>query len=244
MTSLTLRNYCIEDVFNYAVKFGISGIEWGISDQHLPLKDKDKAQKILKLSNETKVDTFSLGSYCYMDTIKNCVEAVETASMICAPIIRIWAGKKSPSECTNEYLSSIVDNTIIMADYAKKYNIKLGFEYHHHSLTETPESAIDLIKRVNRNNVGLYWQPKSSLSAQGNLLERNKVLPYCVGNIHIQNYTAAQGYKLLSEIEDNLYSYFSDIKGEKYNVMIEFTRDSSPENLLRDVAALDKIVNH
>lgn len=242
MTSLTLRNYSIEDVIRYVKEAGIDGIEWGVSDGHMPLCDAEKAEAIKALSKENGVEIFSLGSYCYMETREECDRTLETAVLLEAPIIRVWAGKKSPDECDEAYINTIVENTVYMAEQAAKHGIVIGFEYHHNTLTETVDSAIELVKKADSKNAGLYWQPRGELTAEQNITERNAILPYCVGNMHVQNYNAKDGYQMLGNIEDRLKTYFGDIKNKDYRVMIEFVKDGKPENLFEDAETLTKIL--
>ena len=244
MTSLTLRNESISDVVKSAKEAGIEGIEWGVSDTHMKLCDKKSAEEIKKVSSEYAVEIFSLGSYCYMEEKKECDDALETAVLLGAPIIRIWAGKLPPCECDDEYRNKIISNTIYMAEKAKKHNIVLGFEYHPWTLTETADDAIALINDINKDNVGLYWQPSGNILPEENVLDRNKVMPYCVGNMHIQNYSEEIGYQNLSLIEDDLKLFFNDIKNKDYRIMIEFVKDGSVENLFDDARALRKVISN
>lgn len=241
MTSLTLRNESVANVVRYAREAGIAGIEWGVSDGHMPLCDADRAKEIRELSEKNGIAIFSLGSYCNMEEKEDCDKALETAVLLGAPIIRIWAGKKAPADCDDAYRKQIVDNTVYMARKAAAHNIILGFEYHPWTLTETCDEALWLMQSVNQENVGLYWQPQHSLSPEENLRDRNRVLPCCVGNIHIQNYNPADGYQLLSGIADSLKLYFGDIKDENYQVMIEFVKDGSVENLMADADTLRNV---
>ena len=202
------------------------------------LCDEKSAEEIKNSSAKYGVEIFSLGSYCYMESEEECDNSLKTAVLLGAPVIRVWAGKKSPCECAENYRNRIVDNTIYMAEQASKHNIVLGFEYHHHSLTETCDDALALIKSINKDNVGLYWQPQYNISPEENICDRNRVLPYCVGNIHIQNYAPEYGYENLSLIEGNLNRFFGDIRKDDYRVMIEFVKNGSKENLFDDAFVL------
>ena len=242
MTSLTLGNESIVNVIRIAKEAGINGIEWGVSDTHMRLRDEKRAEEIKNVSVKYGIEIFSLGSYCYMESKEECDNTLETAVLLGAPIIRIWAGKKSPCECDTDYKSRIVSNAIYMSEQASKHNIVLGFEYHPNTLTETCDDALSLIKSINKENVGLYWQPQHNLLTEENFRDRNRVLPYCVGHIHIQNYAPEYGYEKLSLIEDNLNRYFGDINKDDYRVMIEFVKDGSTENLFDDVSSLKKVI--
>lgn len=241
MTSNTLKNESIEKVIEYAKQAGLEGIEWGVTENHINIDDPATQEKVKKLSLEENIEVFSLGSYTHMTDRAECDKTLDAAIKMGAPVIRLWAGEKSPHKCSPEDIDLVVKNTIYMAEKAKEHNIKLGFEYHGGSLTETATSAVDLMKRVNCSNVGLYWQPSGGRSVQENLEDRAMVLPYCIGNIHIQNYVPDKGYGLLDEITDRIHQFFDDIKDRDYNIMIEFVKDGTMENLLKDAATLKKI---
>jgi len=241
MTSLTLRNECVADVIRYAKEAGLEGIEWGVSDGHMPLCNAERAREIRELSEKNGIEIFSLGAYCNMEDKEECDKAVETAALLGAPIIRIWAGKKTPADCDETYRKLIIDNTVYMAKKAAEHKIVLGFEYHPWTLTETCDEALQLIERVDQPNVGLYWQPPYNLTPEENMRDRARVLPVCVGNIHIQNYNPTDGYQLLSGMADTLKLYFGDMKDKDYRVMIEFVKDGSVENLMADADTLRSI---
>ena len=243
MTSLTLRDEEPSAVVEHALRAGLSGIEWGVSDKHVVLGDTKRAQMIADLCRDKGIEVFSLGSYCRMDTRDDLEEAVITASALGAPVIRIWAGGKSPLECTEEEIRCVVENTRYMADLAYRDGIVLGFEYHGGSLTETAHDAVALIEHIDRDNVGLYWQSDYTLASCENFDERNIVLPYCIGNMHIQNYSPDTGYGLLEEIKEEILKYYGDIKEKPYNLMIEFVKNSSAENLIRDAVALRSVLD-
>ena len=238
MTSLTLREETVENVIKYAKEAGIQGIEWGVSDLHMPLCDKEQAEKIKKLSKENGIEIFSLGSYCRMLDKEDCEKTVETAALLSAPVIRVWAGKNNREETDEKTIEKIVENTRYMARIAAKKGIRIGFEYHHNTLTEGADNAVNLIKEVNDDNVGLYWQPSGNISCKENLENLNKVKPYLVGNLHVHNHNNTDGYMLLSEINENLKFYYEDLKNSDYNLMIEFVKDSAVENLKKDAKTL------
>ena len=85
MTSLTLKNESVEDVIRIVKEAGLEGIEWGVSDGHMPLCDAERAALIRKLSEENGIEIFSLGSYCYMETKEECDQALETAILLGHP---------------------------------------------------------------------------------------------------------------------------------------------------------------
>lgn len=243
MTSLTFGDRKIEDVIMYAKTADIDGIEWGVGENHVHISDKQIIGKIKKLSAENGLEIFSLGSYCEMYDRDECMLTLETAKMLSAPIIRVWAGSKGTDACGSDEYKTIVENTKYMAERARDCKVKIGFEYHGDTLTDTADGAARLIKNIGMKNVGLYWQPDECISREDNIINFNKVKPYLVGNLHVQNYTPQNGYMMLSEIKDDLQTYYGSIRDGKLNLLIEFVKDAALENLISDANILRKIIN-
>lgn len=240
MTSLTLRKNEIPAVFEFAKEAGIEGIEWGVHENHIKLCDAERIQAVKALSKENNIEIFSLGSYCRMTNMEECEKTLETAKMLGAPIIRLWAGEKASSECSDEYFNMVVKNTKIMAEHAKKAGITLCFEYHPNTITDNENDALRLAKTIGKENVGLYWQPQGNLSYEQNLNAFNTIKPYVLNNIHLNNYSEQNGYGYLEEIKDSLIGYFEYFK-ENYNLLIEFVKDASADSLKKDADTLRKI---
>ena len=240
MTSLTFKKYSVEETMEFAKNAAIDGIEWEVAENHV--SSDENIEKIKKLSAECGIEIFSLGSYCYLDDEAHCTETVETAKKLGAPAIRIWAGRKSPDDVDDEYFAMIVKNTQDMADKAAKYGIVLSFEYHRHSLTETPESAVKLIKAIDRENVKCHWQATNAVSVEENLETLSAVLPYASGIFHAHNYTAENGYMLLEGAKEKLRTYYKDLKDTDYCLLVEFTKDGAPESFYSDIKTLKEIL--
>ena len=66
MTSLTLRDKSIENVFECAKKAELDGIEWGVSEKHVSLDNDAQIDKIKEESRKNGIEIFSIGSYCRM----------------------------------------------------------------------------------------------------------------------------------------------------------------------------------
>ena len=95
MTSFTLRDKNIEEVFECAKKAGLDGIEWGVGE-HISLEDESFSDKVKELSKLYGIEIFSLGSYCDMTDRDDCDRVLGAAFRLGAPVIRLWAGRKSP----------------------------------------------------------------------------------------------------------------------------------------------------
>ena len=239
MTSLTFRAKNIEETVEIAKRAGVECIEWGVSDGHVG--SDENIGKIKKLSKDAGIEICSLGSYCYLEDEAHCIETVEIAAKLSAPVIRVWAGKKSPFECDEEYFNLLVSNTQKMADAAAEHGIVISFEYHHHSLTETAESAIKFIKAIGRDNVKTHWQP-SGASVEDNKAALKAVAPCLSGIFHVQNYVAGEGYLPVADIKERVKAMFEDYKNSDFCLLVEFTKDSAEENLVSDLNALKEVL--
>ncbi len=241
IVSVTFRNESIESVFEYAKKAEIDGIEWSVGEKHIVEGDMTRINLVKKLSKEYGIEIFSLASYCYMYDFDECVKTLETAREMSAPVIRIWAGQKGSEVCSKEEYDLIVENTQKMAELAKRYSIKLCFEYHPNTLTDNADEAVKLIQRIDRDNVGLYWQMQGNLTFEENKKDFGKVKPYVFRNVHLNNYSSSVGYKPLEEIYDDLCGYFHDVDKD-YNLLVEFVKGASLEALMADVSTVRKVI--
>ena len=55
LTSLTLKDHSPAEVIRLAKEAGLDGIEWGVSDEHMPLRSIERAEEIRKLSKENGI---------------------------------------------------------------------------------------------------------------------------------------------------------------------------------------------
>jgi len=240
LVSVTFAKKSIEEVIRIAKKAGIDGIEWSAKGEHAV--SMEHAQKIRVLSEQAGLEIFALGSYCYMDDWEACVAAVEMADQMETSVIRIWPGKKPPQDWTEEEYAGLVEMTRRMADEAAARGIVLAFEYHRNSLTETAESAVKLIRAIDRDNVKLYWQNSGRFSLEENLKNQRMITPYLAGVFHIQNDYGGKGNQLLEEISEDMEYYYKPFMRTDYKAMIEFVKGGLEESFYRDVEALKKVL--
>ena len=85
-------------------------------------------------------------------------KALSSALILKAPVMRIWAGDKSPHLVSDAKFATIVNAMKKYADIAKQKGITLAFECHWDTLTETTASTLRLLKAINKDNVKMYWQ--------------------------------------------------------------------------------------
>jgi len=126
---------------------------------------------------------------------------------------------------------------------ALKEGIKVAFEYHANTLTDTNESAFKLLKSINHSNMYSYWQPPVNLDAEQRLEGLNKILPW-LSNIHAYYWESGSKKPLEDGINEwsKYMQVINNLEGDRY-CMLEFVKDDTPEQFLKDAKVLKTIVS-
>ncbi len=246
--SVSFRKLSVNDTIDLAVKSGLDGIEWG-GDIHVPPADLLNTKKVLSDTKAAGLEVLSYGSYYKLTDNDNpdkphFCDVLASAKILGVDTIRIWGGYKNRELLDDDAYKALVDETLSIADAAKKENIKIAFEFHGNSITNTCDSAIQFMKDLNHENVGLYWQVTTAQSIEENLASLKRVVPYLM-NVHIFNYF--EGKQQLLDAYDGLKAwkqYLDIIRADDrdHNLFLEFTKDGLPENFLHDAEVLNSLV--
>ena len=246
LVSITFRQLNVEEVIRATVAAGLQGLEWG-SDVHVPVGDLEHARRTRELTEAAGLKVFSYGSYYRAgeneDPAKAFAPVLETAVVLGAPIIRVWAGAKWSWKAGEAYWDKVVADSRIICDMAAEKNIKICYEYHGWTLTDNRVSAQDLIFSVGRDNAKLYWQPNFCLTGEDNRLALDMLMTM-VENIHCFFWNA-RGERFPLEQGTECWKEFAQlIKADKrdHRIMVEFVCDGTPEQLVRDAEALRNIL--
>jgi len=244
LVSVTFRQLAPEQIINLAARAGLSGIEWS-GDVHVPHGDIQKARVVHRMTIEAGIKIVSYGSY-YIVAESNKREGLtfenvlETAIALGAPNIRVWAGDRSSAKADQNYRQQVCDETRIIADKAKSAGITVAYEFHAQSLTDTTESAKQLLENVAHSNVFAYWQPIVKTGLDENLVSLEMIMPW-INNVHVFYWwpdTASR--HLLSEGTDNWKCYLQKLASSDKNhfALLEFVKDDKIENFLKDAQTL------
>ena len=160
----------------------------------------------------------------------------ESAIALGAPVIRVWAGSVGSAQATAEQRAAVVSDSMRIGDLAGQAGIKVAYEFHNGTLTDTDASAAQLLREVPHPNIYTLWQPWADRDAAGNLASLRGVLPRLV-HVHLYHWTTER--RPLAEGSDNLRQYFKLIDCP---VFLEFVQNDDPQNFLRDAAALKAIL--
>lgn len=243
LVSITFRKLSYLEVIQLVTEAGLEGIEWG-GDVHVPHGDLEKAELVGKSTREAGLSVTSYGSYHRFDSDNSDFDTVlETAIKLSAPVIRVWAGRKSPGECSAEYYSKLVTDIQTASDKCRIYGIKLGLEFHRNTYTQEYHSTLKLIQDVGRSNLYTYWQPPVNSRVEDNI-QGIKSIKESLLWTHVFHWGATNKERfLLKSGLAHWREYFQtirDIDGDRW-ALIEFVKDDLIENFFNDAATLKSL---
>lgn len=239
LVSITFRKLTAGEIVELVRQAGLAGIEWG-GDVHVPHGDLHRAREARAMTAEAGLTVAAYGSY-YRAGAGEALrfeEVLATAVELGAPLIRVWAGKLGSGEADAACRAAVAADSQRIADLAAGEGIKLAYEFHRKTLTDSAESAVALLRAVGRDNLLSYWQPPGGLTSEDCLRSLGAVLPWLT-NLHV--YQSQAGERLpLAEGEAAWRRYFdlARTSGRDHYALIEFVRQDSPAAFLEDAATL------
>lgn len=243
LVSVTFRSLSPSELIDAAVRSGLSGIEWG-GDVHVPHGRVSIARQVAAETRDAGLSVASYGSYYRFDESDVAFSQVlATAIGLGAPVVRVWAGRKGSAEVDESEFARIVTESRRIADEAADAGIRVCYEYHANTLTDTTESAVRLLREVDHPNIRTYWQPPNGRDVDYCRDSLSSVLPW-LEYIHCFHWTGhPRERRPLAEGASRWVSYLSiaadrDSGLEPRWVLLEFVPDDSVEALVRDAAVL------
>ena len=246
LTSVTFRNKSPEEVLDLASKAGLKGIEWG-GDIHVPPGRPDRAEEVYSLTLDAGLKVNAYGSYyvvgkssedgtCFADVL-------DTAELLDAPLIRIWAGDMGSSESTPRYRKKVLEETREIADTAGRKGISLAFEFHENTLNDGYVASYEFLTDLAHPWVSTLWQPVHGAGQEFNGAGIDLISGWIKG-IHVFHWWPDAMSRLplregMTDWRDYL-SRLSSIPGNLYG-NLEFVKDDSPDQFLEDAETLLEI---
>lgn len=247
LVSVTFKDMPCEEVIRYAQAAGLKAIEWHGLD-HVPHGDLETARRIRQSTLDAGLAMAAYGSYYVLgqsegmglsfDTV------LRTAEALGAPMIRVWAGHKSPGETPAHIRAHIIEEAARVADLADKEQIGIVLEFHADTLTQRGESCAELLGDLGHPNVSTYWQPTPGVGVSRNLDQLSCVLPWLVGlhvfhwdPTHMDRHPLAQG-------ESDWVQYLT-MAGQcrgTLNALLEFVKGGTVEQFNEDAATLHRLL--
>lgn len=238
LCSITFRDKNVDEIIELTLENGLNFIERG-GDIHLKPGDFEEARRIKALCDKNNI-LYSYGSYYKYKDTDDFDLILETAEALTAGDIRIWAKRVSSNDISEEEYESFIEQSQAMADKAKNKNIRLNFENHRVTLTDTTKSARKLLNDINRDNVYIYWQPQADDNEEERI-EAIKILHDKISNIHVFNWDEDFNRYPLIEAKDEWESYIKKLGGDRA-YLLEFVKDDSLEQFKKDAKVLKNML--
>lgn len=272
LVSATFRKLGADRIVDLCQEARLDGIEWG-GDIHVPHGNMDTALDVKFMTDDASLDVISYGSYYRLGKFRGVLpsgimppgkltpgmnpdsdlyddsgswsDVVLCAEALGAPNIRVWAGNKGSLQSTEAERNFWIQNARMIAEILADSDINLSFEYHGGTLTDTSESAVNLIRSIDCPNAKLYWQPNQFISHGENLKELEKVLPY-LSNVHVFAWEGNIKFPLKHHRRRWLdYLEKISLYDEKlsHSLLLEFVKDDSEDQFISDSEELHNILS-
>jgi 3-dehydroshikimate dehydratase len=240
LVSITFRQLAPREIVDLVARAGLEGLEWG-GDVHVPHGEADLAGTVGKMTREAGLAVAAYGSYYRAGEHMEAFEPVlETAVALGASLIRVWAGHRGSADADDAFRAAVVEDSRRIADLAAAAGVRIAYEYHGHSLTDTKDSAVALLRAVEHENVGCTWQPPRGLTAAECLDGLDAIAPH-LSNVHVFSWHPETDKRLaLAEGEAHWAQYLhriAAVPGDRY-ALLEFVRDNDPRNFPADAETL------
>ncbi|MCC6580733.1 MAG: TIM barrel protein, partial [Phycisphaeraceae bacterium] len=180
LVSITFRKLTPREIIDLVVGAGLRGIEWG-GDIHVPHGDTARAADVGRLTREAGLTVAAYGSYYKVGRSEaaglSFARVPASAVALGAPLIRVWAGDRGPADTDASAREAITADARRIAVMAQGAGLPIAFEFHGGSLTETAESAAQLVRDVGLPNVSTLWQTPVGMDDAGCVASLAQALP-------------------------------------------------------------------
>ena len=142
----------------------------------------------------------------------------------------------------------VIDDALRIADQAAEFNIKIIFEHHQNTLTDSNKSTIELAESTKHPFIDFSWQALTEMSIKDRVNGLQSLLPR-LGSVHVYNWTRdkEEYFKRypLSDAVDEWKTYFNMIKQTETDhvALLEFVPDNSIKQFKIEAETLKKLIN-
>ncbi len=245
LCSITFRQKSINEIVDLCREAGVEAIEWG-GDVHVPPGDPAAAETARSTTEAAGLKVCSYGSYYRGDAeAGDFAPVLASARALGAPVIRVWAGRRGSDQADAAYREEVASCLRQAVEAASGANLTVALEYHGGTLTDTRESAHQLLAEVGRPELRLYWQPRTGGRFEDDLTELEAALPH-LSHVHVFHWgpDGWQDRRSLAEGRGDWKAYIERIAttGTDRSLIFEFVKDDADAQLTEDVQTLRSIL--
>lgn len=245
--SVTFRSLPPEEIIALAVQAGLNCIEWG-GDVHVPHGDLQCARRVNQLCAAAGLQTLSYGSYYRAGESEalglSFQQVLDTAEVLGAGVVRIWAGTRASGQVAPAYRRQVTEDALRAAALASERGLRVAFEFHGGTLTDSVASALTLLQEAAHPALGIYWQPPVGMSQSECIEGLRAVLPWLM-NVHVFQWQMQEGQVRRSPLAEGAgcwpgYLKLAEQSGRPLAALLEFVRGDDREQWMDDSVTLNK----
>lgn len=245
LVSVSFRKETPETILAAMKAAGLRAIEWG-GDVHVPPNNLDNAARVANMTRAAGIAVAAYGSYFRLGTSDDPTAAfapvLETAKVLGAPVIRIWAGTAGSAETPPARRAALADEARALAELAKAADITITLECHGGTLTDRWESAAAFVREVNHPHLRLYWQPNQLYDLAYNCCAAEELAANAV-HLHVFHWDATHHYPLEMGRDDwreylTIFRRAWQDNEQEHALLLEFMHDDRLESLSPTAAEL------
>lgn len=242
--SVTLRHLPAAAVVDVTRSAGLSRIEWG-ADVHAPPTDVARLAEVRELTEAAGLAVASYGSYwrAGLSPAAELALLARAAATLGAPRMRVWAGEVGTAEADASTWDAVVSALREACVVARGRGVDLVLEFHPNTLTDSVESTLELLERVDDETLRTYWQPRLDEATQPAVAGLRRLVPHLAG-VHVFSWWPGAD-RLPLEERSALWAAVLQLlvdEAESCDLLLEFVRDDDPKVLARDAATLRELV--
>ena len=221
-----------DDVITLLRDCGLKAVEWSENVHVMP--DDPEGAKQLK----QKTEAAGLGEN--ENPGQAFKKSLISAEALGAPVIRVWAGGKASQDVMEWERCCMTQEAALVADLAMRRGIRVAFEWHKNTLTDTNESAMRLIQEANHPNLYCLWQPTGALTprerAAGIRMMGDRLV-----NFHVYSWPDGKRGPLNAAEWQYYFDAAEGLNGSRC-ALLEFVRDDTVEQFRADAQTLLKLL--
>jgi 3-dehydroshikimate dehydratase len=241
LVSITFRKLTPAAIAALVQRSGLHAIEWG-GDVHAPHGDIAAAAEVARITADHGLTTCAYGSYYRVGESEAkgppFAKVVDSAVALGAPVIRVWAGARNAEDADAAYRKAVVDDCRRILDLAAQAKLRVAFEYHGNTLTNTDDAAQRLLAELPQANLFTFWQPHVGATADQAEAGLRAILPR-LWNLHVFSWQQRERLPLAARAADwRRWLAVARSTGRDHVCTIEFVVADNPEQFLADAKTL------
>lgn len=247
LLSISFRRLSSRQVIDLCVKNRLQTIEWG-GDVHVPHGDLATAAEVGRNTRRHGLDVAAYGSYYKLAASPaeglGFSSVLDTAVALETKAIRVWAGDRGSALADAAIRQAVIDDALRCADLAAAKGIRICYEYHIHTLTDTLESACELLAATGHPFIKTLWQPPVGASREECLAGLRRLAPR-LQHLHAFHWWPDCFHRHpLREGADRWSAYVGELRslGCDPDILLEFVVDDDPESLRDDALFLNELL--